>query len=669
MDCSGRVYDTGRQFGDSVADGFLPFRTLASPIHLCYVTADEDAVETAFDGSTTEMEFDVTTVAGGDAALDALEGGQVDCIVSRYDLPSTTGIELLERVRERSCDLPFVLLARDGSERVASDAIAAGVTDYVPLDGEHTLERLPTRLEKVLDQQRTCIATDQLNGIEEAVEYAADAIIVTDTDGIIEYVNPAFEAVTGYSREEAIGRNPRILKSGAQDQAYYEEMWNAILDGRVWEEEILNETKSGDRYVAHQTVAPVTDCEGTIQKFVGIQRDVTQKRRLEEQIEREATTLSRVYDITSDTEMSLREKIEAVLDIGSSQLDLPVGYVTRIEDGTQHIIAASGDHDSIQAGAEDPLEQTYCRRTVAQSEPLVIDDATERGWEDDPAFERFGLRCYLGARICIDGETYGTLCFGGEEERDELILSALQSTVRTLANWLGYEIKRHRNEWQLERTNERLDEFASIVSHDLRNPLNVAMLQLEHAREGEDPTDHFREVATAHERMSTIIEETLTLAREGHVVEEKTTVSVPEVIENCWQTVETGDATLAVREDIRVDGDPDRMRHIFENLIRNAIEHAGPGVSVTVGGTESGFYVADDGPGIDRDRRDDVFDSGFSTSRTGTGFGLAIVQRIAEAHGWSVTVTESDSGGARFEFDTTEGYDQSADPMLPPEAR
>jgi PAS domain S-box-containing protein len=670
MEINGRELGHEHQFGGSVADGSLSFNSLVSPVHVCHVTGDDtDSVEGVFDQSTTAVEFEIELVTNSNAALDLLEREPVDCVLSRYELPDTTGIELLEQVRERSCDLPFVLLARDGSEQIASDAIATGVTDYVPLDGDGSVERLPGRLAGILEEERKCITTDQLDGIEAAVEYAADAVIVTDTDGTIEYVNPAFEEVTGYSREEAVGRNPRILKSGAQEQVYYEEMWNAILDGRVWEEEILNETKSGDRYVAHQTVAPVTDCDGSIQKFVGIQRDVTTQRRLEAQIDREATTLSRVYDITSDTEMTLQEKIEAMLDIGSRHLDLPIGYVTRIEDGTQHVIAASGDHDSIQAGAEDPLEQTYCRRTITRSEPLVVDDALERGWQDDPAFERFGLQCYLGARICIDGETYGTLCFGGEDARDELILSALQSTVQTLANWLGYEIERHRNERELERTNERLDEFASIVSHDLRNPLNVATIQLDIAREATEPTDHLQEVATAHERMSSIIEETLTLAREGHVVEERATVTVPELIENCWETVETRNATLDVRDQVRVDGDSDQMRHIFENLIRNAIEHAGPDVSLTLGATESGFYVADDGPGIDQSRRDDVFDSGFSTSRTGTGFGLAIVQRIAEAHGWAVTVTESESGGARFEFDTTDGYDRSADSLLLPESR
>ncbi|MFC7057426.1 receiver/sensor box histidine kinase [Halovenus salina] len=619
-----------------------------------------DAVSDAFDASSLSVSFDVVAAEDGESGLGLFEDGDVDCLLSRYALPDMTGIELLKRVRAEACDFPVVLLAVEGSEQIASRATAAGVTDYIPVD-DSSLTTLPERLTDAVRRERDCIATDQLDGVEAAVEYAADAVIITDTDGTIEYVNPAFEEMTGYSREAAVGRNPRILKSGARNESYYEELWGTILDGRVWEEEITNERKSGEQYIAHQTIAPVTDDDGIVRKFVGIQRDVTTQRRLETQIDRSAQTLSTVYDVTSDTSLSLGEKMDAVLDIGCRYLDLPVAYVTRIEDETQHIVAASGDHNLIEDGAQDPLERTYCRKTIAQEEPLVIDDAAETDWREDPAFERFGLRCYLGARVQVDGSTYGTLCFGGEQPRDELVLSTLQSTVKTLANWLGYEIARHRAEWKLERKNERLDEFASIVSHDLRNPLNVAMLRLGHARESDQPREHLDGIANAHERISTIIEDTLTLARDGHLVEEQESVSLDNLATICWETVETPQATLEIRDDPQIEADPDRVRHIFENLFRNAVEHGREDVTVTVGQTDAGFFVADDGPGIPDST--DVFESGYSTSETGSGFGLAIVERIAEAHGWSVTVTESETGGARFEFDTADDGDRSLEPV------
>ncbi|MFD1643993.1 sensor histidine kinase [Halohasta litorea] len=108
-----------------------------------------------------------------------------------------------------------------------------------------------------------------------------------------------------------------------------------------------------------------------------------------------------------------------------------------------------------------------------------------------------------------------------------------------------------------------------------------------------------------------------------------------------------------------IEADDDRLGQLLENLFRNAIEHGGDEVTVTVGTMDDGFYVEDDGSGIPEDKRDSVFTAGYSTSEDGTGFGLSIVNQIAEAHGWDVGLTESKAGGARF--DITGGETTSTD--------
>jgi PAS domain S-box-containing protein len=208
---------------------------------------------------------------------------------------------------------------------------------------------------------------------------------------------------------------------------------------------------------------------------------------------------------------------------------------------------------------------------------------------------------------------------------------------------------RKRREEALREKNERLEEFASIVSHDLRNPLNVAQGRLDLAREERD-SEHLEAVADAHERMETLIDDLLTLARDGDGVEETERVALRELAEECWKGVETADATLRVETDRTIRADRSRLRQVLENLVRNAVEHADEGVTVTVGDLDGGFYVADDGPGIPEGEREAVFETGYTTSDDGTGFGLKIVEAVASAHGWDVEVTESDGGGARFEF-------------------
>ncbi|AGB15144.1 signal transduction histidine kinase [Halovivax ruber XH-70] len=229
---------------------------------------------------------------------------------------------------------------------------------------------------------------------------------------------------------------------------------------------------------------------------------------------------------------------------------------------------------------------------------------------------------------------------------------------------------RQRYERELERQNERLDRFASVVSHDLRNPLNVADGYLSILAERYDDPE-LDEIETSLDRMEHIIEDVLTLARHGDIVSDRSLVDLSVLANRAWNGVDTADATLAVETgDHRVAADESRLSQVFENLFRNAVEHGGPDVTVTVGtididdppasatersvapetGESAGFYVADDGVGIPKDDRDAVLESGYTTNQDGTGLGLDIVGQIVEAHGWSLGVTESADGGARFEI-------------------
>jgi signal transduction histidine kinase len=213
--------------------------------------------------------------------------------------------------------------------------------------------------------------------------------------------------------------------------------------------------------------------------------------------------------------------------------------------------------------------------------------------------------------------------------------------------------ERIERERQLRRQNERLDEFASVVGHDLRNPLNVAQGRVALARElldGDD--DNLEAAAEAHDRIERLLDDLLTLARAGEEVGETSPVSLERAAERCWGYVSTADATLDVAETVTIRADESRFEQLLENLFHNAVEHGGQDVTVTVGvlDDERGVYVADDGPGVPASDRDRVFESGYTTSDDGTGFGLHIVRDIADAHGWRVRLTESADGGARVEL-------------------
>ncbi|WP_435074634.1 histidine kinase N-terminal 7TM domain-containing protein [Halorubrum sp. HHNYT27] len=210
-----------------------------------------------------------------------------------------------------------------------------------------------------------------------------------------------------------------------------------------------------------------------------------------------------------------------------------------------------------------------------------------------------------------------------------------------------------RREAELERQNERLEDFAGVVSHDLRNPLAAATAAVELAHHGDGANDDaLARASNAHERMDNLIEGLLSLATAGRSVDSVDHVSLDATVRRVWSRLETADATLSVEEaDETVIADGDRLEQLLSNLFRNAIDHAGDDVAVRVEIERRpdgvALVVADDGPGIPPEQRSQVTERGVSLGG-GTGLGLAIVVDIAEAHGWSLSVEESESGGARF---------------------
>jgi len=218
-------------------------------------------------------------------------------------------------------------------------------------------------------------------------------------------------------------------------------------------------------------------------------------------------------------------------------------------------------------------------------------------------------------------------------------------------------------EHRLQRQNERLAEFASVVSHDLRNPMGAVKHRIEMARQTGDD-DHLADALDALDQMDELLRELLQLARQGETVGQTEPVSVATVAEEAWRHVATDDATLEVATDAVVDADRGRLTQLLSNLYINAVEHGGRAEGdtapvVIVGVDDDGcLYVADDGCGIPVDQRADVFSAGYSTGRDGTGYGLTIVTQVARAHGWEVGVTESHDGGARFEFRGVEYHDR-----------
>jgi PAS domain S-box-containing protein len=776
--------------------------------------------------------FDVVTGTDVGVALETLEETSVDCVVSDYQMPGQDGLEFLELVRERDSALPFVLFTGKGSEEVASDAIAAGVSDYLQKGTDPTqFEELADRVERVVRERRTAEGLSEgdrvLTALVETLSGAVYRLQVPDEE--VDFLGGRVGELTGYDgavfrsgevtwrdlvHEDDVGRVEREVSEALQEgRAFNVTVSVRTADGRI------RRVSNRGRGVYDGTGRPVA-----VEGFALDRSDGA----YEAQVRELHAAARRLF-----TAHSVEEVARVTADAARDVLGYPVNVVRLYDEDRRDLRPAasagpmcgsSDDHPSYPVEDEgDPLESgSYSATAFRADRPVVVTDVGE---DDRPApSEGVGAAMYLplggygtleiGATEAtpfeatdrevagiltentgvalervVDQEALGVergrlaalfenvpdpavrvefvggdplveavnpafeATFGYDESTvvgrslDDLIVppeaeigaseynrrardgESLRAEVRRetadgVRDFLlrvvpqssetgpttGYAIyseitERRDRDRELARQNERLEEFASVVSHDLRGPLNVAEAHLEFARTT-GAAESLDAVGRAHDRMESRIDALLELARHGRAIGETSPVDLASVAERAWESVERGTAELHVEPGLpTVEADGERLGELFENLLSNAVTHgtrgppprsngdtAGRGavsqqaqtggrtdggkeggpsssrdsdgdvevgdtadepdelLTITVGTLGDGFYVADDGVGVPPGERERVFDPGYSTREGGTGFGLAIVRSIAEAHGWSVAATEMPDGGACFEF-------------------
>ncbi|MFB6165905.1 MAG: PAS domain S-box protein [Haloarculaceae archaeon] len=449
----------------------------------------------------------------------------------------------------------------------------------------------------------------ELDHYHRIVETMGDGVYALDADGAYAEVNEKLLAMTGYDRAELLGESATLLHEASdieRFEAAIAELYRGDREGPTTLQATLSAADGTEIPVeVTLTILPGEPYQGS----VGVVRDVTERRERERELEEYERLVHAIPDevYTLDAEGRFTSIIPPTDDDVTTTGHAPEDLVGE----PVSVLMDEADIEQGEAAIRELLRSPDRERTSFEMETVARDG------------ERVPHENHIALLTGEDGEFRGTV-----------------GVLRDITD-------RRERERELERQNERLERFAAVVSHDLRNPLNVARMNLDLLSDA-DP-EYVEPIDRAHDRMEQIIDELLTLAKTGQAVDERTAVDLDAVAADAWDHVETADATLSVETTATVEADPNRLQQLFENLARNAVEHGGDEVAVTVGALEGGFYVADDGPGIPSEERERVFESGFTTADGGTGLGLAIVSEIVEAHGWDAAVTESADGGARFE--------------------
>jgi len=484
------------------------------------------------------------------------------------------------------------------------------------------------------------------------VEKGSDAILTIDGDSTVLFANESVERVFGYAPEELEGESLTAVMPDRFEQRHHEAVERYLTTGERgldWNGIRL----PGEHRDGHEIPLSITfeehEYDGE-RVFSGIIRDVSEQEAYERALEELQGTVRQLLDARD------RNEVAAVVVETAESLEFPVASVALFEPAGDALAPVARS-----AAAEAVLEPGTVLGAPDDPVRAAVDAGEPRRYGPDD-----GTPAGIGPLLVLPIGESGALAVGRPvadadagvpepEGEGEPISDRDAELAQLLAANAGAALNRVAHEVELRARNEQLERFASILSHDLRDPLNAAGAQVALARaEHDGDSEYLDELEAIHDRMAGLVEDVLALAREGQAVGEPEPIELPVLAETAWSIAGTGTAPLEVDDDLgTVLADEERLQTLLENLFGNAIRHAGEGVTVRMGPLESGrgFYVADDGPGIPEADRETVFDYGYTTAEAGSGLGLNIVERIATAHGWTVRATESEDGGARFEFE------------------
>jgi len=316
------------------------------------------------------------------------------------------------------------------------------------------LQRAPTN-EYILSFGRD-ITTEQiqkraLDQREQALETAIDGMAIVDPTLEFVYVNAPFAAMHNYDTpEELIGTNWEQLYDNEEWTRLEQRILSGIEKQGEWRGEAVGQRAGGDSFPKEVSVERLED-----EHLVLVVRNVTDLQAREQNLRENQHTLRRLQEIVSQRDVPFETKVDELLELGTEWLGLSVGYMTRISDQVQTVDSAVSDHESIQPGASAPLSETYCQHTVESDDTIRgFEDAVEAGVTDSDEYERFGLSCYLGGTITVDGEDYGTVCFADTEPRAESFTGMEQTFVDLLTQWLGLTIERRQQAEKLRAEHE-----------------------------------------------------------------------------------------------------------------------------------------------------------------------------------------------------------------------
>ena len=574
-------------------------------------------------------------------------GPDVDLIFSDFSLPQFSTRCALQVLQATRLDIPFIIVSGTIGEERAAETMKAGATDYLLKD---RLGRLGSAVAGALEQRRLREerrrTQQQVMLQATALEAAANGILITDTSGAIQWVNPAFTTATGYTGEEVIGKTPRVLKSGRHGPEFYRDMWQTILAGGTWRGEFINRRKDGSLYYDEHTIAPVRAADGSITHFVGVFNDVTSRKQSEEALARSEAELRWK---TAFLEAQVNSSLDGILvvdDQGRKILQnrrmtelwkIPPEIAAAIDDETQLAFVTR----RVRAPERFVARLDYIRSHPNETsrDEIVLDDGMV-------------LDRYSASVVGKDGTGYGRIW----TFRDITEKKQLESQLREAQKM------------------EAFGQLAGGVAHDFNNMLAVIQgnteLVMASGQTSTETTEYLRDMMSALARAASLTRQLLIFSRRQAMHPQP--VMLDRLVKDLIKMLRR-----VIREDISLEcqsenelpcvhADPGMIEQVLLNLVVNARDAMPRGgqmqivtekVSLDVAraqmnpqaqaGVHVCLSVSDTGTGIAPEHVKRIFEPFFTTKELGkgTGLGLATAYGIVKQHeGWIEVFSEVGRG-------------------------